>query len=51
VGVVIISDEVQEVYGNCNRVLLMHRGRIRAEYDVAQTTAAAIQEAVDQVAV
>ena len=51
VGVIIISDEVQEVHGNCNRILLMHRGRIRAEYDVTQTTAAEIQEAVEQVAV
>ncbi len=51
VGVIIISDEVPEVHGNCNRVLLMHRGRVRAEYDVMKTTAAEIQEAVDQVAV
>jgi simple sugar transport system ATP-binding protein len=51
VGVIVISDEVQEVHGNCNRVLLMHRGRVSGEFDVTRTTAAEIQLAVDRVAV
>jgi simple sugar transport system ATP-binding protein len=51
VGVIVISDEVPEVHGNCNRVLLMHRGRIRAEYDVTQATPADIQNAIEEIAV
>lgn len=50
VGVIIISDEVQEVYGNCNRVFLMHRGRFREQYDVTITTPADIQQAIERIA-
>lgn len=48
VGVIIISDEVAEVYGNCNRVLVMSRGRIKAEFTVAKTSAQEIQDAVQK---
>ncbi len=45
IGIIIISDEVAEVYGNCNRILVMHRGRIIREFDVAHSTMAEIAEA------
>ena len=32
VGVIIISDEISEVLYNCNRVLVMNRGRIIKEF-------------------
>lgn len=31
-GILLISDEIPEVYYNCHRVLTMHRGRITGEY-------------------
>jgi len=36
-SVILISDEITEITNNCNRILLMHAGRIRAELD-AETT-------------
>ncbi len=50
VGVIIISDEVPEVHGNCNRVFLMHRGRLREQYDVIATTPAEIEQAIQRIA-
>lgn len=47
IGIIIISDEVEEVYGNCNRILVMHRGRIVREFDVSQTTTAEIAATVE----
>lgn len=32
-GVIIISDEPEEIVANCNRVLVMHRGRVAATFD------------------
>jgi simple sugar transport system ATP-binding protein len=32
IGIVLISDEVSEVFCNCHRILLMRKGRIAAEY-------------------
>jgi simple sugar transport system ATP-binding protein len=32
-GVIIISDEPEEIVANCNRVLVMHTGRIVASFD------------------
>ena len=49
-GIIIISDEIQEVQVNCSRVLLMHRGRIHREFDTADTCAADIQEALERIA-
>ncbi len=51
VGVIIISDEVVEVHGTCNRALVMNRGRIKAEFDMASVSAHELQEAVQQVSV
>jgi simple sugar transport system ATP-binding protein len=36
-SVVLISDEITEITNNCNRILLMHSGRIRAELDAEKT--------------
>ena len=32
IGVIFISDEVEEIVANCNRVYLMHEGRVLKEY-------------------
>ncbi len=50
VGIIVISDEVPEVHGNCNRVLLMHRGRIRGEIKSDNTTAAELQTTIERIA-
>ncbi|MGC3953704.1 MAG: sugar ABC transporter ATP-binding protein [Propionicimonas sp.] len=39
-AVIVISDDIPEVIGNCNRILLMKSGRIVAELDPASTTEA-----------
>ncbi len=49
-SIIIISDEIPEVHGNCNRVLVMHRGRIRGEYTSADVTPAEIQENIERIA-
>jgi simple sugar transport system ATP-binding protein len=38
VGIIIISDEAAEVFYNCHRVLIMHRGKIIREIDPGATT-------------
>ena len=38
VGIIIISDELPEVLYNCNRVIVMYKGRFKAEFDPAETT-------------
>ncbi len=50
VGIIIISDEIPEVHGNCNRILLMHRGRIRGEFLSAEITPAEIQDEIERIA-
>lgn len=46
-GIVMISDEIQEVLDNCNRILLMSRGRILSEItDVNAISAEQIYETV-----
>jgi simple sugar transport system ATP-binding protein len=37
-GIILISDEVLEVFNNSNRVIVMHRGRQVAEFDTARAT-------------
>lgn len=44
VGVIIISDEVSEVYRNCNRVLVMKEGRVTGEFIAGSNT---MQDIVD----
>lgn len=43
-AIIIISDDIPEVIGNCNRVLLMRAGRIELELDPAATTEAELAE-------
>jgi simple sugar transport system ATP-binding protein len=46
-GIIVISDEVPEVYHNCNRVIVMHKGRFIAEFHPAQTTEDEIQQCIN----
>jgi simple sugar transport system ATP-binding protein len=48
VGVIVISDELSEVFHNCNRVIVMHKGRFVAEFDTAQTTEDEIRDFIAQ---
>jgi len=43
-GIIVISDDIPEVIGNCNRILLMKAGRIEEELDPALTTEAELAE-------
>ena len=36
ISIILISDEIQEVYRNCNRVLIMRKGKIVKEYETAK---------------
>ncbi len=46
IAVLMISDEIPEVYHNCGRVLVMRKGRLVAEFDTAQVTEREIQDCV-----
>ncbi|MCX7706428.1 MAG: ATP-binding cassette domain-containing protein, partial [Anaerolineae bacterium] len=46
IGILMISDEVPEVYYNCNRVIVMRKGRFVAEMKTAQASLEAIQAQV-----
>ena len=46
VAILLISDEVTEVYANAARILHMHEGRIVAEYRPGVVTAEAIEQAI-----
>lgn len=37
-GIIVISDDIPEILHNCNRILLMRRGRIAEEFDSARTS-------------
>jgi simple sugar transport system ATP-binding protein len=43
-GVVMISDDVPELLQNCNRILVMHRGRLAGEIDAAVTSEDGLNE-------
>jgi simple sugar transport system ATP-binding protein len=43
-GVLMISDDVPELVQNCNRILVMHRGRLTAELDAAATSEQGLSE-------
>lgn len=49
VGIIIISDELNEVYYNCNRIFVMHKGRFIAEYDTAITPESEIRNFIGQI--
>lgn len=46
IAIILISDEVPEVYQNCNRVIVMHKGRCVAVFDPLQTDIEEIQNTV-----
>ncbi len=50
-GIMIISDEIPEVLYNCNRVLVMNRGRIIGEFESSRTTEDEMQSFIDSHAV
>lgn len=43
IAILLISEEVPEVYNNCNRVLVMHKGRIVQEFHTTACTPEDIQ--------
>ncbi len=43
-GVLMISDDLPELVGNCNRILVMHRGRLSEEMQTAATDDSALGE-------
>jgi simple sugar transport system ATP-binding protein len=47
IGIIIISDEVPEVFRNCKRIIVMHKGRFIAEFDAAKTTEDGIQNCIN----
>lgn len=46
-AVILISDEIPEVYYHCHRILLMRDGRIGGSFVPHETTEAALEEAVN----
>ncbi len=48
IAILLISDEVPEVYQNTNRLMVMHKGRITGEFVTAQTTLNQIQDFINQ---
>ncbi|MBC8447346.1 MAG: sugar ABC transporter ATP-binding protein [Chloroflexi bacterium] len=48
IGIIVISDEVSEVYHNCNRIIVMHKGRFIAEFDAAQSREDEIQDCINR---
>lgn len=45
-GIILISDEVPEVYQNANRVIVMHRGRQAAEFSTAHSSIEEIAQTI-----
>lgn len=48
IAIILISEEVPEVYNNCNRILVMRKGRIVKEFISKNTTEDQIQDFVDK---
>ena len=46
-GIIIISDEVAEVLHNCNRILVMHKGRLVNEVQASETNEEELQSFVN----
>lgn len=47
IAIILISEEIPEVFNNCNRVLVMRKGRIVKEFDTNATTQDEIQNYVN----
>ncbi len=48
IAIILISEEVPEVFQNCNRVIVMHKGRFVSEFETARSSLEAIQDCVNQ---
>jgi simple sugar transport system ATP-binding protein len=47
IAILLITDEIHEVYSTTNRVLIMHKGCLVKEYEMEKTTMSEIQETID----
>ncbi|MBN2548669.1 MAG: sugar ABC transporter ATP-binding protein [Anaerolineales bacterium] len=47
IAILLISDEVPEVYQNANRILVMHKGRLEGEFAPAQASLKEVQEFIN----
>ncbi len=47
IAIILISEEIPEVYNNCNRILVMRKGRIVKEFDTNATIQEEIQNYVN----
>lgn len=47
IAVILISEEIPEVYNNCNRILVMHKGCIVREFSPSETSSDEIQAYVN----
>ena len=47
IAIILISEEVSEVFQNCNRVIVMHKGRFVTEFETSRSTLDAIQDCVN----
>ena len=45
-SIMLISDEVEEILNNCNRVIVMHSGRIVAELDQTELASANVEQRI-----
>ncbi len=50
VAIILISDEVPEVFHNCNRIIVMRKGRFAQEFDTTNSTLDEIQDYVNMTA-
>jgi simple sugar transport system ATP-binding protein len=48
ISVILISDEIPEITNNCDRILLMHAGKIRAELDAAKIQPSDLERMMSQ---
>ena len=46
-AIILISDEVPEVFHNSNRIIVVHKGRFIAEFEASQTTEEKIQTCIN----
>ncbi|MBQ5666997.1 MAG: sugar ABC transporter ATP-binding protein, partial [Oscillospiraceae bacterium] len=46
ISVIIISDEIPEIYYNCPRAILMHKGRVKGEIDCASMSEKEFSEVI-----
>lgn len=49
ISIILISDEIPEVLNNANRVLVMHKGQLVAEFDPLKTSPDEVQNFVDTI--